>query len=262
MQPGWSFPAARFPGSEEGEAQAPVVILVSLVRGCEALREMLCLFPSGCGSSRALSAQPRPFLVSLSGLPLAVGISRLEVRCVFSNPSTKSAPRSNPRLPPASRPAAQPYAGARTRAACRYLARFVCFCEKYLQNEGKNSFYPSLNGSVRVVPADRGRARPDVVTAGVAPEPRPSRLPQLLPILFQLAARLFCLIKLNVSVNFPPGRAALPLPKPACWLQMSVRPVGAAPCLPRVSAAAGPSAGPSAGPGAAGPGRAGQGFPR
>lgn len=219
-----------------------------------------------CSASSPLAAalpglslpSPGPFSCPFRGCPWPSVSPGVEVRCVFSNPSTKSAPRSNPRLPPASRPAAQPYAGARTRAACHYLARFVCFCEKYLQNEGKNSFYPSLNGSVRVVPADRGRARPDVVTAGVAPEPRPSRLPQLLPILFQLAARLFCLIKLNVSVNFPPGRAALPLPKPACWLQMSVRPVGAAPCLPRVSAAAGPSAG----PGAAGPGRAGQGFPR
>lgn len=76
VQLGWSFPAARFPGSEAGEAQAPVVILVSLVRGCEALREMLCLFPSGCCSSRALSTQPRPFLVFLSGLPVAVGFSQ------------------------------------------------------------------------------------------------------------------------------------------------------------------------------------------
>lgn len=47
VQPGCSFSAARFPGSEAGEAQAPEVILVPLVRGCEALREMLCLFPSG-----------------------------------------------------------------------------------------------------------------------------------------------------------------------------------------------------------------------
>lgn len=58
-----------------------------------------------------------------------------------------------------------------------------------------------------------------------APSPAP---PAAATSPLQLAARLFCLIKLNVSVNFPPGRAALPLPEPACWLQMSTRPVGAA----------------------------------
>lgn len=78
--------------------------------------------------------------------------------------------------------------------------------------------------------SDRGRGSPRRGGGGCRSQTAPSPAPPAAATSpLQLAAWLFCLIKLNVSVNFPPGRAALPLPEPACWLQMSTRPVGAAP---------------------------------
>lgn len=101
-------------------------------------------------------------------------------------------------------------------------------CLFFVQN-GENTAFPVPRrqgpggpGTPGPVPSrwgDRG-GRPRSAPMAAPPAAATSRL--------QIAARLFCLIKLNVSVNFPPGRAALPSPEPPCWLQMSGRPVGAA----------------------------------
>lgn len=75
-----------------------------------------------------------------------------------------------------------------------------------------------------------------------APSPAP---PAAATSPLQLAAWLFCLIKLNVSVNFPPGRAALPLPESEFGYRCQRAPSGLrrargdSPRRPRVATATG-----------------------
>lgn len=75
-----------------------------------------------------------------------------------------------------------------------------------------------------------------------APSPAP---PAAATSPLQLSAWLFCLIKLNVSVNFPPGRAALPLPEPEFGYRCQRAPSGLSRARgdalrrPRVATAAG-----------------------
>jgi len=97
---------------------------------------------------------------------------------------------------------------------------FICKNKKRRARRGGKTVFPCPGRQ-----GPRETAPPSAPRPGVAPSPAP---PAAATAPLQLAARLFCLIKLNVSVNFPPGRAALPLPEPPCWLQMSTRPVGAA----------------------------------
>lgn len=94
--------------------------------------------------------------------------------------------------------------------------------------------FPSHAG-LRAADAGSSRRGGSGCRSRTAPSPAP---PAAATSPLQLAAWLFCLIKLNVSVNFPPGRAALPLPEPECWLQMSTRPIGAAPSPWRLAAPA------------------------
>lgn len=183
-------------------------------------------------------------------------------------PLNEIRPSERPWPPPAAQsaghrsrsPPGQGQRGLRRRAAPR--ASFG----KETGKTGKEKAFPgpgrqSRRGSRAAHPGSPSRAvpgsgRPAWAGPGgcrsrTAPSPAP---PAAATSPLQLAAWLFCLIKLNVSVNFPPGRAALPLPEPECWLQMSTRPIGAAPGPWRRAAPATRGHGRAFPAGAAGPG--------
>lgn len=182
--------------------------------------------------------------------------------------STKSAPRSVPGLPPQPRaPGTRPAPRrGRDSAASAVVLRPARLLVKRRAKQGRKRLFPgpgrqSRRGSRAAHPGSPSRAvpgsgRPAWAGPGgcrsrTAPSPAP---PAAATSPLQLAAWLFCLIKLNVSVNFPPGRAALPLPEPECWLQMSTRPIGAAPGPWRRAAPATRGHGRAFPAGAAGPG--------
>lgn len=258
---GLCFPSAGAARSSSAQ-QAPVllVILVRLVPAGEQLAGKCSAGVSLTGSDRfpplVLRAGDRRGAAAGGG----VAVSRSASHQI---PLNEISPLERPSPPPGTSQRQAPVllparAGTLVGLGCPAAPR-ASFCKETKRQNGEG--FPS-RAELRAADVGSSRRGGGGCRSRTAPSPAP---PAAATSPLQLAAWLFCLIKLNVSVNFPPGRAALPLPEPEFGYRCQRAPSGLSRARgdalrrPRVATAAGSwlwpwAAGPGEGRGRTSPG--------